>query len=65
MIPEETQKLKVFLKKFKDIRKENKIPIQTKFDLDLNIKKKVDKSKIGYQVKEINKYQRFEKIDET
>lgn len=55
------KELKEFLKRFKEItpKKENQ-PEQTKFDLDLNLKKNIDDSKIGYKVKELSKYKRFE-----
>ncbi len=55
------KELKEFLKQFKETtpKKENQ-PEQTKFDLDLNLKNKIDDSKIGYKVKELSKYKRFE-----
>ena len=54
------KELKEFLKQFKEVspKKESE---QTKFDLDLNLKKKIDDSKIGYNVKGLSKYKRFEK----
>ena len=50
------------LKDFKDTRKkEKKSPEQLKFDLDLKLKAQVN-NKIGYKIKEKNKYRRFERI---
>jgi len=53
------KELKRFLKQFKEIapKKESE---QTKFGLDLNLKKKLDDSKVGYKVKGLSKYKRFE-----
>lgn len=53
------KELKEFLKKFKEVspKKESE---QTKFDLDLHLKKKIDDSKIGYKIKGLSKYKRFE-----
>ena len=50
---------KEFLKQFKEIapKKESE---QTKFDLDLHLKKNIEDSKVGYKVKELSKYKRFE-----
>ena len=55
------KELKEFLKQFKEIapKKESESE-QTRFGLDLNLKKNLDDSKIGYTVKELNKYKRFE-----
>ena len=52
------KELKEFLKQFKEVspKKESE---QTKFDLDLNLKKNIDDSKIGYKVKGLSKYKRF------
>lgn len=47
------------LKDFKDIKKKTKkLPEQMKFGLDLNLKAQVN-NKIGYKIKELNKYKRF------
>ena len=55
------KRLNDFLKSFKEIApKQEKEPKQTKFDLDLNLKEKIDESKAGYRVKGLNKYNRFE-----
>ncbi|TET00616.1 MAG: hypothetical protein E3J90_03840 [Promethearchaeota archaeon] len=55
------KELKEFLKQFKEVTpKKESEPEQTKFDLDLNLKKKIDDSKIGYKVKGLSKYERFE-----
>jgi len=55
------KELKEFLKQFKEVTpKKESEPEQTKFDLDLNLKKNVDDSKIGYKVKGRGKYKRFE-----
>ena len=49
-----------FLKGFKEVRiKENKQPVQTKFDLDLKTKSRINTDKIGYSVKERSKYKLF------
>ncbi len=53
------KELKEFLKQFKEISPKNASE-QTKFDLDLKVKKNVDDSKIGYKVKGLSKYKRFE-----
>ncbi len=55
------KELKEFLKQFKEIapKKESESE-QTRFGLDLNLKKNLDDSKIGYKVKGLNKYKRFE-----
>ena len=54
---------KMELKDFKDTRKkeEKKPPEQMKFDLDLKLKAQVN-DKIGYKIKELNNYKRFERI---
>ena len=50
------------LKDFKDIKKKTKKhPEQLKFDLDLKLKAQVN-DKIGYKIKELNKYKRFERV---
>jgi hypothetical protein len=48
-----------FLKGFKEVKKkEKKDPVQMKFNLDLNLKKEVN-NKLGYNIKELNKYKKF------
>jgi len=53
------KELKEFLKQFKEISPK-KEPEQTKFDINLKVKKNVDDSKVGYKVKGLSKYKRFE-----
>jgi hypothetical protein len=48
-----------FLKGFKEVKKKDKKePVQMKFNLDLGLKKEVN-NKLGYKIKELNKYKRF------
>jgi hypothetical protein len=54
------KELKAFLKQFKEVAPKKERSDQTKFDLDLNLKKNIDDSKVGYNVKELSKYKRFE-----
>ena len=52
--------LNEFLKGFKDIKqKEKKAPVQLQFNLDLKLKSNLNQDKIGYKVKESNKYKKF------
>ena len=48
------------LKDFKDIKKKvKKQPEQMQFNLDLTLKSNLNQNKIGYKIKELNKYKRF------
>ena len=60
VIQMDKKELKEFLKQFKERSPKKESSEQTKFDLDLNLKKKIDDSKVGYNVKELSKYKRFE-----
>jgi len=54
------KELKEFLRQFKEVAPKKERVDQTKFDLDLKLKKNIDDSKVGYNIKELSKYKRFE-----